>query len=203
MIRLFIIEGVVTVGVAIVCIFILPDEPLTTRWLTPEQRQLAHDRIQRDTVGLESSKGVKAGFMQALRDPRLYLLVFMQNMHLSATSFNQVCLLGAQCLRVALLTTSQFFPTVVSSLGFNTTITLVLTAPPSLVAGVVGICVGISSGKFNDRTWHITVMMGIAVVGFVISAVTLNVPARYLSCFLFASGTFKPKSPTLRHHMLT
>lgn len=152
MIRLFIIEGVVTVGVAIVCIFILPDEPLTTRWLTPEQRQLAHDRIQRDTVGLESSKGVKAGFMQALRDPRLYLLVFMQNMHLSATSFNQVCLLDYQCLRVTLLTTSQFFPTVVSSLGFNTTITLVLTAPPSLVAGVVGICVGISSGKFNDRT---------------------------------------------------
>jgi len=176
---LFIIEGVVTVGVAIVCIFILPDEPLTTRWLTPEQRQLAHDRIQRDTVGLESSKGVKAGFMQALRDPRLYLLVFMQNMHLSATSFN------------------QFFPTVVSSLGFNTTITLVLTAPPSLVAGVVGICVGISSGKFNDRTWHITVMMGIAVVGFVISAVTLNVPARYLSCFLFASGVYSVNSVIL------
>ena len=88
--RLFIIEGVVTIGVAIVCIFLLPDEPLTTKWLTPEQRQLAHDRIQKDTVGLESSKGVQAGFMQALRDPRLYLLVFMQNMHLSATSFNQV-----------------------------------------------------------------------------------------------------------------
>jgi hypothetical protein len=32
-------------------------------------------------------------------------------------------------------------------------------------------------------------MMGIATVGFVISAVTLNLPARYLSCFLFASGT--------------
>lgn len=88
---LFIIEGIVTVGVSIVCVFLLPDEPLTTKWLTPEQRQLAHDRIQRDTVGLEPSKGVKAGFMQALRDPRLYLLVFMQNMHLSATSFNQVC----------------------------------------------------------------------------------------------------------------
>jgi hypothetical protein len=33
-------------------------------------------------------------------------------------------------------------------------------------------------------------MMGIATVGFVISAVTLNLPARYLSCFLFASGMF-------------
>jgi len=82
--------GVVTVGVAVICIFLLPDTPLTTRWLTPEQRQLAHDRIQRDTVGLSESKGARAGFMQALRDPRLYLLVFMQNMHLSATSFNQV-----------------------------------------------------------------------------------------------------------------
>lgn len=91
---------------ATVCIFILPDEPLTTKWLTPEQRQLAHDRIQRDTVGLESSRGVKAGFMQALRDPRLYLLVFMQNMHLSATSFNQVCLVDGQCCRVTLLTIS-------------------------------------------------------------------------------------------------
>jgi hypothetical protein len=88
--RLFIIEGVVTIGVAVVCILLLPDEPLTTKWLTPKQRQLAHDRIQRDTVGLEQSKGARAGLMQALRDPRLYLLVFMQNMHLSATSFNQV-----------------------------------------------------------------------------------------------------------------
>lgn len=170
---LFIIEGVVTVGIAFACIFMLPDTPLTTRWLSPEERQLAYDRIQNDTVGLRESKGAMAGFMQALRDPRLYLLVFMQNMHLSATSFN------------------QFFPTVVKSLGFNTTITLVLTAPPSLVAGAVGILVGISSGKYNDRTWHITIMMGIAVVGFVISATTLNVPARYVSCFLFASG----KSP--------
>lgn len=105
--RLFIIEGIVTIGVAIVCIWLLPDEPLTTKWLSPEQRQLAHDRIQRDTVGLESSKGVKAGFMQALRDPRLYLLVFMQNMHLSATSFNQVS--SASLSPKALPTITQVF----------------------------------------------------------------------------------------------
>jgi hypothetical protein len=76
--------------VAVICVFLLPDEPLTTRWLTPAEQQLAHHRMQRDTVGLEQGKGARAGFMQALRDPRLYLFVFMQNMHLSATSFNQV-----------------------------------------------------------------------------------------------------------------
>ncbi|KAL5439227.1 hypothetical protein PMIN07_010712 [Paraphaeosphaeria minitans] len=140
---------------------------------------LAHDRMHRDTVGAEQGKGARAGFMQALRDPRLYLFVFMQNMHLSATSFN------------------QFFPTVVSSLGFSTTITLVLTAPPSLVAGIVGIAVGISSGKFNERTWHISAMMGLATVGFIISAVTRNVAARYISCFLFASGVYSVNSVVL------
>ncbi len=35
-------------------------------------------------------------------------------------------------------------------------------------------------------------MMGIAVVGFVISATTLNTAARYISCFLFASGSSLP-----------
>ncbi|KAF1917235.1 major facilitator superfamily domain-containing protein [Ampelomyces quisqualis] len=73
----------------------------------------------------------------------------------------------------------------------------VLTAPPSLVAGVVSICVGISSGEFNDRPWHITVMMGIAVIGFIVSAVTLNLPACCISCFLFASGVYSVNSVIL------
>lgn len=98
---LFIIEGIVTFGVALVGMYLLPDFPLTTRWLTPDERQMAHDRILRDTVGMAPSKGARAGFAQAIRDPRLYLLCLMQNMHLSACSFN------------------NFFPTVVGSLGSN------------------------------------------------------------------------------------
>jgi hypothetical protein len=62
---------------------------------------------------------------------------------------------------------------------------------------VVGILVGISSGKFNDRAWHITCMMGLAVIGFLISATTLNVAARYISCFLFASGVYSVNSVIL------
>ena len=85
---LFIIEGTLTFGVALIAIFLLPDFPLTTRWLTPDERKLAHERIERDTVGIEPSKGSKAGFLQAIRDPRLYLLCLIQNMHLSACSFN-------------------------------------------------------------------------------------------------------------------
>lgn len=176
---LFIIEGALTFGVAIIGLWALADSPLTTRWLTPEQRQMAHDRMVRDTVGLAESKGSRAGFAQAVRDPRLWLLCFIQNMHLSACSFN------------------NFFPTVVGSLGFSRTITLVLTCPPYLVSGFFGYLAGWSSGRFNERTWHITVCMGTALVGFIIACVTLNTAARYVACFMFASGAYAVNSMIL------
>ncbi|KAK5949530.1 hypothetical protein OHC33_009336 [Knufia fluminis] len=169
---LFIIEGAVTFRVAIISMFLLPDHPLTTRWLTPEERELAHARIAKDTVGLESSKGARAGFMQAARDPRLWLLTFMQNCHLSATGFN------------------SFFPTVVKTLGFSRNITLVLTCPPYLVSAAACVVTGLSSGRFNERTWHITGGMLVAMAGFIMASCTLNVVARYLACFLFASGCY-------------
>jgi len=40
-------------------------------------------------------------------------------------------------------------------------------------------------------------MMGLAVVGFAISAITLNTAARYISCFLFASGVYSVNSVIL------
>ncbi|KAH8653245.1 major facilitator superfamily domain-containing protein [Tricladium varicosporioides] len=176
---LFIIEGVVTFAVAGAAAILLPDHPKNTKWLTPEERILADERIKRDTVGLAPSKGAKAGFMQAIRDPRLYLLCFIQNMHLSACSFN------------------NFFPTVVGSLGFNRTITLVLTCPPYLVSGFVGYLVGLTSGKLNERTWHITISMGVALGGFIISCATMNTAARYVACFMFASGAYAVNSVIL------
>jgi MFS family permease len=61
---LFIIEGCLTFGIAFFAMFLLPDHPLTTRWLTPAQRELAQARMDRDTVGLVASKGSIAGLKQ-------------------------------------------------------------------------------------------------------------------------------------------
>lgn len=40
-------------------------------------------------------------------------------------------------------------------------------------------------------------MMGLAVIGFAISAATLNLAARYVSCFLFASGSYPTHIATM------
>jgi hypothetical protein len=68
--------------------YLLPDSPLTTRWLTPEERTLAFERIARDTGGLAPNKGAIAGLKQAFGDYLLYIFALMQNLHLSACSYS-------------------------------------------------------------------------------------------------------------------
>jgi hypothetical protein len=48
---LFILQGAVTFVIAIAGFFILLELQLTTIWLTPEECQLAHSRMDFDTVG--------------------------------------------------------------------------------------------------------------------------------------------------------
>jgi sugar phosphate permease len=76
---LFIIEGTITVGVALISYFVLPNFPRTTGWLTEEERQLAIWRLEED-VGeddwIDSEhqtfwKGAKMAFL----DPKTYVLV--------------------------------------------------------------------------------------------------------------------------------
>ncbi|KAF9891366.1 hypothetical protein FE257_004222 [Aspergillus nanangensis] len=173
---LFILQGAATFVIAISSVFTLPDDPRETRWLTPEERQLAHDRIVADTVGARLQTSTMAGLKEAARDPRLWLFAFMQHMHLAANGFK------------------NFFPTAVETLGFNTTITLVLTCPPYLIAGIISVYWSWSSGKYNERTWHITVAKLIAIFGFVLGCATLNTGARYFAMVVFAIGTYAVNS---------
>ncbi|KAL3495508.1 major facilitator superfamily domain-containing protein [Aspergillus germanicus] len=173
---LFILQGAVTFLVAICSVFTLPDDPLHTRWLTHEERQLAHDRILADTVGARHQSSSWAGLKEAAKDMRVWLFAFMQHMHLAANGFK------------------NFFPTAVETLGFSTTITLVLTCPPYLIAGAIAVIWSWNSGRVNERTWHITIAKAIAVFGFVLGCATLNTGARYFAMCVFAIGTYAVNS---------
>ncbi|GKT50068.1 putative transporter [Colletotrichum spaethianum] len=175
---LFIVEGAATGVVAIFGFWLLPNTPLTTRWLSERERELAHSRMEKDKLSDSDNNKASAmdGLKQAVRDKRTWLFCLMQNFHLSACSFN------------------SFFPTVVKTLGFNTTVTLLMTCPPFIFAGAAGILFGWSSGRLHERTWHITTGLGIAVVGFVMASATLNTAARYIACFIFAMGAYSVNS---------
>ncbi|KAL1582674.1 hypothetical protein WHR41_08735 [Cladosporium halotolerans] len=170
---LFIIQGAISIGVALVAAVFLPDSPLKTRWLTESERQLAHQRIFQDQTGRRNeSSTVWQGLREASTDYKTWLFCLMDNLHLSANGFK------------------NFLPSVVKTLGFNTTVTLALTCPPYLVAGAISILVSWSSGRHNERTWHTTVSKLIACVGFALSAATMSVAGRYVGIMLFVGATY-------------
>ncbi|KIR60522.1 MFS transporter [Cryptococcus bacillisporus CA1873] len=173
---LFIILGVVTFGISIIAMWLLPDHPRTTRWLSPEEQELAHFRMERDTVGLEESKSTLAGLKQAAADPKLWLLTLLQTLHLAACGFN------------------SFFPTVVKTLGYSTTLTLVITCPIYLVAGIFSVALAWSSGRRNEKSMHITFGMVVALIGFIMAAASLKTAVRFISLFLFATGAYSANS---------
>lgn len=96
----------------------------------------------------------------------------MQNLHLSANGFK------------------NFLPTAVKTLGFSTTVTLVLTCPPYLIAVFTSVAVSWSSGRFNERTWHVSISKLIAIIGFIVGTASLNIGARYFAIVLFVGATY-------------
>lgn len=74
---LFIIEGAVTVAVAGIAVFVLPDYPQTTGWLSAEERRIAVGRLAVD-AGAETDEedDVTAlqGLKMACKDPKVWLL---------------------------------------------------------------------------------------------------------------------------------
>lgn len=164
---LFIIEGVITIPFAVLAMFILPDYPKNTRFLNEKERALAQLRILENASKEDADE---EGFMTHLKlaftDPALYLLWIMQ--------------LGT----VTAATVNAYFPTIVGTLGYSRTKTLLLTAPPWFFSAIYTCLCCLHSDRKNERFWHIVVSLLIALVGFIISCATMQIGARYFSMFL-------------------
>lgn len=84
---MFIIEGVVTIGVACGAYFVLPNFPRTTMWLSEEERQLAVWRLEED-IGQDDWTDSKDqtfwhGAKLAFVDIKTYVLVRKRQPHLT------------------------------------------------------------------------------------------------------------------------
>lgn len=58
-----------------------------------------------------------------------------------------------------------------------------------LIAAILTIPYSLSSGHFNERTWHIIGSKAVAITGFILAAATLNTGVRYFAMCLFTIGT--------------
>ncbi|KAK0468250.1 MFS general substrate transporter [Desarmillaria tabescens] len=168
---LFFIEGSLTVVVAICAIFILPDFPETSfGWLTPAEQALAQRRMQEDHGSVEDEKEPISGLQLALTDGKVWWLAIALIFFNVSLSFN------------------AYFPTLMSTLGYSTMITLLLCVPPWVFATVVAVGVSRHSDHTAERFWHLSGSFLVGILGFLLAMSTMNVGARYISLFFQAQS---------------
>jgi len=168
---LFIIEGSMTIPVAAIAFFVLPDYPQTTRWLSPEEKKLAMFRMARQNISsktdaTEVDMTIRQAIKAALLDPSTYLIWFAILMLNSAASFN------------------TYFPQIIATLGYSHVISLLLTAPPCALAAILSILNSWHADKTGERYYHALIGQVVAIIGFIISITTHGTGPRYFACFL-------------------
>ncbi|GLI80746.1 hypothetical protein PoHVEF18_009103 [Penicillium ochrochloron] len=152
---LFIIEGSMTVVIALLVIPFIPDYPLSTKrwWITHEHQVLADWRLRNENAGLidNDPDSMLWGVRQAVMDPKLYMFIVLQMALITAQSFN------------------NFFPSIVGTLGYNETVTLLLTAPPYAFAFICSLALSFHAAKKQERGFHIAVPLLFSLIGNVLA----------------------------------
>jgi len=117
---LFYIEGGVTIFIAICAIFIFPDFPHNTKWLTPEERSLAISRLAEDGYGGNAlgKKTNMQGLREAVSDWKVWWFAVALLLQYTGQSFY------------------LYFPTLGATMGYDTTVTLLLLVPPWVFSAV-------------------------------------------------------------------
>lgn len=85
---------------------------------------------------------------------------------------------------------TNFFPTVVSTLGYNSVNTLLLTAPPYVLAVIATYLNALHADRTGERWLHISIPLGLSVVAFIIAATTSSIAPRYVAMMLMVPSIY-------------
>ena len=145
-------------------------------WLTEEERQLAVWRLQED-IGVDDwtsseEQSFWHGFALALKDIKVWILMIM--------------LLGI----VSSGSVTNFFPSVVATLGYGKIDTLLLTAPPYVLAVITAFLNAWHADKTGERFLHIACPLLVAVFAFILAACTTSTGPRYAAMMLMVPGVY-------------
>lgn len=133
--------------------------------------RLVVDVGEEDWVSTEA-EGIFVGLTQCVRDYKTWLLVPLVFGVVSSGTIN------------------SYFPSVVATLGYKRTETLLLTAPPYLLSCIVALGVSYNADRTGERYLHFTLPVWVSIAGFIISASAVNVPARYFSMMIMLPGVY-------------
>lgn len=191
-------EGLFTVLFGVALFFLLPGSPSTCRFLTSRERELVTRRLAVDTPGgqeaiddetfswIEVKKSLTSPHVLLLGiamwglGAALYALACERGNFLCPPSF------GADPFPRAL----DFIPTIVSTFGYSTVQTQLLTVPPFVAAFLFTLLTAWYSDKYGSRGICAMICSVIGTIGYTMFYKSMLTSVRYLALFLAVVGIY-------------
>ena len=168
---LFLLEGVPSVLLGFVVIFLLPDRPSTAGWLTPAERDWLTERVGREEEHRARSHGLT--LWEAVVDRRVLLL--------TGVYFTVAAGSGAIAFFMPRLLAARFPECNEFQIGL-------LSAVPNLCAVAGMILNGWHSDRTGERRWHVAVPAFLAAAGWVLFTMTDSRAGALLGLALAQAG---------------
>ncbi|KAL6228855.1 hypothetical protein BDW75DRAFT_235613 [Aspergillus navahoensis] len=171
---IFIIEGCLTVAIAVLTWFVLVDFPHSANnsFLSDDQKRLIHARLAQDRGSEEGEKVTWKAVGRSLRDWKVW-------------SFAFIYMGGA----VGLSSLLFFIPLILSDgLKFGVEGAYLLSAPPQVLAAIVGYATSWLADRVRRRGPFVIIGSIVAIVGLCMTGFLDSSASRYVGVFLGYSG---------------
>lgn len=175
---LFILEGGLTMCIAVVAFTFLPYSAAHAKFLSEDEKKLALYRMQVDSSAVVNEPFVVREALAILREPTSWVILAIEI-----------------CLGIPLQSVSLFLPQIVARLGFPTIKTNLYTGAPNITGAVMLLILGFASDYTRWRFPFVALGFLFTFVGFVIYAaidVENSLQVAYFACFMMTWGTSAP-----------
>lgn len=176
---IFLVEGIITIGLSCIAFFTLTDRPETARWLTQEEKDLAIARVKSERVG-------QTKVLDGIDTKKTFRGLFSPVTVMTACIFllNNVTVQGL----------AFFAPTIVKTIyPKNTVVSQQLhTVPPYVVGAFFTVLFPFLSWRFDRRNIFFIVCAPLIMIGYIMFLATdeHQLMTRYGATFIIASGAF-------------
>lgn len=180
---LFLIEGVAASFVGLWSWMVLPDYPSTTKFLTPEERLLAAQRLAYDglanTQGADGHMGEWKAVKMCFSDWRVWAFVVMVCNQSSRQGFEKKRADPQYMLCTGAQTIQYFVPTLIGALGWTGYTGQYFTIPLYACAFVFILAASFLADRFQNKPLFITIFAGFGCLCFIIIVAVSN---NYVKC---------------------
>ncbi|PTB62354.1 MFS general substrate transporter [Trichoderma citrinoviride] len=183
---IFVVEGIITIGLGIVSFFTLTDRPETARWLSQPEKDLAIARVKSERVGVTSvldsmdKTKIRRGILNPVTLTTAFIFL-LNNITVQGLAF--------------------FAPTIVATLfeGSTPVRQQLLTVPPYVVGAFFTVFIPLLSWRLDRRQIFIVASAPMVMVGYAMFLGSAEPKVRYGATFLVASSAFSFGALTNAH----